>query len=121
MAEAKRAARSRGRKDESDLASVRLTGDRILVRHPEAGERTSRGGLLIPATAQPAPKRCVWGDAAAVGPEVRGVRVGDAVLFLPQAGLEVELGGEEFVLLRERDVQAVTAGEPSDHAPGQYL
>ena len=121
MAEAKRTTRARAKKDEHDLSSVRLTGDRILVHHPEAGERTSRGGLLIPATAQPAPKRCVWGDAVAVGPEVRGVRVGDAVLFLLQSGLEVELGGEELVLLRERDVQAVTAGESADHAPGQYL
>ena len=57
-----------------------------------------------------------------VGPEVRGVRVGDAVLFLPQSGLEIELEGEDFLLLRERDVQAVTAApEAADRQPGQYL
>ncbi|MFM7719071.1 MAG: GroES family chaperonin [Actinomycetota bacterium] len=120
MAEAKRATRSR-RKDAHGLEGVRLTGDRIVVRHPDAGERKSRGGLLIPATAAPAPKRCVWSEAVLVGPEVRGVRVGDAVLYLPQSGLEVELEGEDYLLLRERDVQAVTAPEGGERAPGQYL
>jgi chaperonin GroES len=100
---------------------VRLTADRIVVRHHDAGERTSRGGLLIPATAAPAPKRCVWSDVVLVGPDVRSVKDGDRVLFLPQAGLELELDGEDFLLLRERDIQAVAAAEPGDRAPGQYL
>jgi chaperonin GroES len=101
---------------------VKLTADRIVVRHPDAGERTSRGGLLIPATAAPAPKRCVWSEVVLVGPDVRTVRMGDRVLFLPQAGLELELDGDEYLLLRERDVQAVTApAQPGDRAPGQYL
>lgn len=106
-----------------DVAAVRLTGDRIVVRHPASGERTSRTGLLIPATAAPAPKRCAWSEVVLVGPEVRGARIGDAVLYLPQAGLEVELDGEEYLLLRERDVQAVSSPpeSTSQRQPGQYL
>lgn len=101
---------------------VRLTGDRIVVEHPDNGERKSRGGLLIPATAAPAPKRCMWGEVALVGPDVRAVKAGDRILFLPQAGLEVELNGEEYLLLRERDVQAVASpAEGKDRQPGQYL
>lgn len=101
---------------------VRLTGDRIVVEHPDSGERKSRAGLLIPATATPAPKRCTWSDVVLVGPEVRSAKVGDRILFLPQAGLEVELNGEEFLLLRERDVQAVSASpDGKDRQPGQYL
>jgi chaperonin GroES len=51
------------------------------------------------------------------------VKTGDRVLFLPQAGLEVELDGTEYLLLRERDVQAVAAkGEDGkERQPGQYL
>jgi chaperonin GroES len=104
--------------------SIRLTGDRLVVRTPESGERKTSGGLLIPATAMPAPKRLSWGDVTLVGPEVRVAKTGDRVLFLPSAGLEVELEGEELVLLRERDVQAVSeAGGPNakDRTPGQYL
>jgi chaperonin GroES len=99
-----------------------LTGDRIVVDPPDDGERTSRGGLLIPATAAPAPKRCVWARVVLVGPDVRSVATGDRVLFLPQAGLEVELRDEEYVLLRERDVQAVASAEDaSDRDVGLYL
>jgi chaperonin GroES len=104
--------------------TVRLTGDRLVVRIPGNGERKSAGGLLIPATAMPAPKRLSWGDVTLVGPDVRVPKQGDRVLFLPSAGLEVELDGEDLVLLRERDVQAVTeaaASTAKDRAPGQYL
>src|SRR6476660_9295372 len=104
--------------------SLRLTGDRLVVRTPGSGERTSAGGLLIPATAMPAPKRLAWGDVTLVGPDVRVAKSGDRVLFLPSAGLEVELEGENLVLLRERDVQAVSeagASSAKDRAPGQYL
>ncbi len=108
--------------DTTTASEIRLTGDRVVVEHPDRGERTSRGGLLIPATAQPAPKRCVWAPVRLVGPEVRGVRPGDRILFLPQAGLEIELDGEDHLLLRERDIQAVAAADDADHDPGgQYL
>ncbi len=94
-----------------------------MVRSSENGERTSTGGLLIPATAMPAPRRLMWAEVALVGPDVRVVEPGDRVLFLPQAGLEVELEGQEVLLLRERDVQAVQAHADGgkDHPPGQYL
>lgn len=109
-------------KKKRQAEDVRLTGDRIVVEHPDSGERKSRAGLLIPATAVPAPKRCSWSDVVLVGPEVRSAKVGDRVLFLPQAGLEVELDGEEFLLLRERDVQAVASSpDGKDRQPGQYL
>jgi chaperonin GroES len=102
---------------------VQLTADRIVVRHPDDGERTSRGGLLIPATASPAPRRLIWSEVTLVGPDVRAVKAGDRVLFLPQSGLEVELDGHDFLLLRERDVQAVESppAENGDRAHGQYL
>lgn len=101
---------------------LRLTGDRLVVRTPDDGERKTATGLLIPATAMPAPKRLAWGDVQLVGPDVRVAARGDRVLFLPSAGLEVELEGGDYVLLRERDVQAVSSpGETKDHSPGQYL
>ena len=101
---------------------VRLTGDRLVVRSTDGSERTSTGGLLIPATATPAPKRLSWADVVLVGPDVRVASKGDRVLFLPSSALEVELEGEDLILLRERDVQAVTAADDkTDRPPGQYL
>jgi chaperonin GroES len=101
--------------------SIRLTGDRLVVRTPDDAERRSAGGLLIPATAAPAPRRLAWGDVALVGPDVRVAKEGDRVLFLPSSGLEVELDGDDLVLLRERDVQAVASSPAEDRPPGQYL
>src|ERR1051325_248154 len=99
---------------------MRLTGDRIMVRMPEDRERRSKAGLLIPATAAATHKRCIWSDVVLVGPDTRGVRSGDLVLFIPQSGIEVDVDGEAFLMLRERDVQAV-ASERIDRHAGQYL
>ena len=117
--------RSRTKKTTAISDDVRLTGDRLVVQLPENGERKSASGLLIPATAAPAPKRLAWADVKLVGPDVRVAVQGDRVLFLPSSGLEVELDGQELVLLRERDVQAVSSPPASDartqRASGQYL
>jgi chaperonin GroES len=115
-------ARTTRAKRSTTAPEIQLTGDRLVVRVPENGERRTSGGLLIPATAMPAPKRLSWGDVTLTGPDVRVAKEGDRVLFLPSVGLEVELDGEELVLLRERDVQAV-ASQPAgkDRTPGQYL
>jgi chaperonin GroES len=110
------------RSPSTQAADIRLTGDRIVVGNPEDGERTSRSGLLIPATAAPAPKRCVWGEVLLVGPDVRAAKKGDEILYLPQAGLEVELDGRDCLLLRERDVQAVSSSpDGKERQPGLYL
>ena len=117
--------RARARRSPSIGDDVRLTGDRLVVQVPGNGERKSASGLLIPATAAPAPKRLAWADVRLIGPDVRVAKQGDRVLFLPASGLEVELDGQELVLLRERDVQAVSSPPAperrSDRVPGQYL
>jgi chaperonin GroES len=123
-AKAARSRRPRAKKPPTVGGDVRLTGDRLIVQLPQNGERKSAGGLLIPATAAPAPKRLAWADVTLVGPDVRVAKQGDRVLFLPSSGLEVELDGQELVLLRERDVQAVSsppADRRVDRTPGQYL
>lgn len=100
---------------------MRLTADRILVKVPDESERRSKAGLLIPVTAAHPIRRCVWSDVFLTGPEVRNVKVGDEVLFLPQTGLEVELEGESYLLLRERDVQGISTERHDRPTGGQYL
>jgi chaperonin GroES len=100
--------------------SIRMTADRVLVRKPSEGERSTKAGLLIPATAASVNKRCIWSEVVAVGPNVRAIELGDHVLHLPEGGLEVEIRGEEYILLRERDVHAV-ASDRTDAGTGLYL
>ena len=99
---------------------IKMLHDRILVaQRKEDGDRRSSGGILIPATAQVA-KRLVWGEARGVGPTVRQVKVGDQVLFSPDDQHEVEVHGEDLIILRERDVHAVAA-ERIEESTGLYL
>lgn len=100
---------------------IRLLHDRVLVRPgTDEGERTSTGGILIPATAQVA-RRLTWSRVVAIGPTVRTVEVGDRVLFEPEDRSSIELQGIEYVLLRERDVHAVASSRHADGHTGLYL
>jgi chaperonin GroES len=100
--------------------AIQMLHDRILIKMSGGpGERTSRGGILIPATAEMA-KRLVWGEVAAVGQHVRSVKAGERVLFSPEDQYEVEVGGETYLVLRERDLQAV-ASERARGGTGLYL
>jgi len=95
--------------------------DRILVSlDTERGERHSSGGIVIPATAQMG-RRLEWARVAAVGANVRTVEVGDRVLFDPEDKAEVEVGGQDYVLLRERDLHAVASERLPDGQTGLYL
>ena len=100
--------------------SIRMTADRVLCQpSAEAGERKSRSGILIPATANQS-RRLFWGDVVAAGPTVRSIEQGDRVLFSPDSGFEVEIRGEDYLILRERDVHAV-ASERAGGQTGLYL
>jgi chaperonin GroES len=99
---------------------ITMLSDRVLVQIPQnEGERRSRSGILIPATAQVS-KRLTWAEVVAVGPHVRNIKPGDHVLFNPEDRYEVEVRGDEYLILRERDIHAV-ASERIEDGTGLYL
>lgn len=103
-----------------DQLPIKMLHDRILARQPRGdGERRSSGGIVIPATAQVA-KRLHWGDVLGIGNHVRTVKVGDRVLFSPDDQSEVEVGGEDYLILRERDIHAVAVVDDKE-STGLYL
>ena len=100
---------------------IRMLNDRVLVSNDaDAGERTSGGGILIPATVRMG-RRLTWAVVVAVGPNVRAVKKDDRVLFDPEDRAEVEVKGSTYSLLRERDIHAVAAERLSDGHTGLYL
>lgn len=106
----------------TDKLPIKMLHDRLLVEvDRESGERRSSGGIVIPATADMGARRLVWSKVVAVGPHARAVEAGDNVLFEPQDKAEVEVHGEVYVVLRERDVHAVAADRLGDQATGLYL
>ena len=99
---------------------ITVLADRVLVQMTQTdGERRSRAGILIPATAQVA-RRLAWAEVVATGPHVRSIKPGDQVLFNPEDRYEVEVQGDDYLILRERDIHAV-ASERVDGGTGLYL
>lgn len=90
---------------------VRPLGDRVIVRRIEKEEK--KGGIVIPDTAKEKP---VEGEVLAVGPGARDedgkivpvdLKKGDRVLFGKYAGMDVEVDGEEYLVLREADILGI--------------
>ena len=105
-----------------DKTPIKMLHDRILVEvDRESGERRSSGGIVIPATAAMGARRLAWSRVVAVGPHARSVEAGDKVLFEPEDKAEVEVAGEVYVVMRERDIHAVAAERVGDQATGLYL
>jgi chaperonin GroES len=91
---------------------IRPLHDRIIVKRTPEEEKT-KGGILIPDTAKEKPME---GRIVAVGSgklledgQVRPLEVksGDRVLFVKYSGNEVQIDGEEHLMLREEDILGV--------------
>ena len=92
--------------------NFRPLGDRVLVRRVEEESKT-KGGIIIPDTAKEKPQEAkvvavgsgkVTDEGKLVAPEVKK---GDRVLFGKYSGSEVQIDGEEHLIIREEDVLAV--------------
>ena len=86
--------------------------DRVVVRRIGAEEKT-KGGIIIPDTAQEKPQE---GEVIAIGPGGRDesgklipidVKPGSRVLFGKWSGTEVKLDGEELLIMKESDIMGV--------------
>jgi chaperonin GroES len=91
--------------------------DDFVVVQPSEEETETRTGLIIPASDDAG---CSTGIVTATGPDAQGIEPGDKVLFSPEDRYEVEVRGDEYLILRERDIHAV-ASERNDGATGLYL
>lgn len=92
--------------------SVRPLHDRVFVRRLETEEQP-RGSIIIPDSAKEKPRE---GEVSAVGPgkvnedgsrSPMEVEVGDRILIGTYSGSEIEVDGEDFVVLREDEILAV--------------
>ncbi|MBY0564266.1 MAG: co-chaperone GroES [Hyphomonadaceae bacterium] len=94
------------------MASFRPLHDRVVVKRVKEEEKT-KGGIIIPDTAQEKPQE---GEVIAVGPGARDedgeyikpdVKVGDRVLFGKWSGTEVKIDGEDLLIMKESDIMGV--------------
>lgn len=94
--------------------NIRPLGDRLVVRRLTEEEKTA-GGIIIPDTAKEKPQE---GEVIAVGNgrvldngnvQPLDVKAGDKILFSKYAGTEVNIDGEEWLVVREDDILGVIA------------
>jgi chaperonin GroES len=86
--------------------------DRVVVKRV-VEDTKSKGGIIIPDTAQEKPMQ---GEVVAVGPGGRDesgklvpidVKAGDIVLFGKWSGTEVKIDGTEYLIMKESDIMGV--------------
>jgi chaperonin GroES len=81
--------------------------DRVVIK-PHERETVTSGGIIIPDTAKEKPLR---GKVIAVGQgkkdEPMTVRIGDNVIFSKYGGTEVQIDGNEYMILKESEILAI--------------
>ena len=86
--------------------------DRVVVKRVDEDKKT-KGGIIIPETAQEKPMQ---GEVISVGPGGRDesgklipidVKTGDFVLFGKWSGTEVKLDGKDLLIMKETDIMGV--------------
>lgn len=92
--------------------NLKPLGDRVIVQ-PKAPEEKTKGGIILPDTAQEKPME---GTIVAVGSGriaddgkkiAMELKVGDKILYGKYSGTEVKINDEEFLIMRESDVYAI--------------
>ncbi|GAB2494451.1 MAG: co-chaperone GroES [Cytophagales bacterium] len=87
--------------------NIKPLADRVLVQ-PAAAEEKTASGLYIPDTAKEKPQK---GTVVAVGngkkDEPLTVKVGDTVLYGKYSGTELNVEGQDFLIMRESDIFAI--------------
>ena len=86
-------------------------GDRVVLKQV-AAEETTKSGIVLPGQTKEKPQQA---EVVAVGPGgmVDGkevtmlVSVGDNVIYSKYAGTEVELDGEEYLVVKQNDILAI--------------
>lgn len=81
--------------------------DRVVIK-PEIVEEKTKGGIIIPDTAKEKPQR---GIVHAVGlgkkNEKLTVKINDCVLYGKYSGTEINLNGEDYLIMKESDIYAI--------------
>ncbi|MDZ4850422.1 MAG: co-chaperone GroES [Pirellulaceae bacterium] len=97
-----------------EKAKVKLVplGDRLVVQREVSEEKTA-GGILLPDSAKDKPTRgkiISVGDGRILDDGSRAplqVKAGDKVLFTSYAGEQIEVDGDEYLLMNESEVLAI--------------
>jgi chaperonin GroES len=83
-------------------ANIQPLADYVVATAEEAESKTA-SGLYLPDNAKEKPKTA---KVKAVGPEVKGVKVDDRIIYKSYSSTDVKVGADEYMLIKEEDVLA---------------
>jgi chaperonin GroES len=92
--------------------SIKPLSDRVVVE-PAPADEVSKGGIILPDTAQEKPQ---FGNVVAIGPGKASdtgntiamtVKKGDRILYGKYSGTEIMVDGTEYLIMRESDILAI--------------
>ena len=86
-------------------------GDKVVLKQM-VEEETTKSGIILAGAAKEKPQQA---EVIAVGPGgnidgkevVMQVKVGDKVIYSKYAGTDVELDGEEYIIVKQNDILAI--------------
>jgi chaperonin GroES len=84
------------------MANIQPLADYVVAQAEEAESKTA-SGLYLPDNAKEKPKTA---KVTAVGPDVKGVKVGDRIIMKSYTSTDVKVGSDEYMLVKEEDILA---------------
>lgn len=81
---------------------IKPLADRVVATREEAQTKTA-SGLYLPDNAKEKP---VLAQVQAVGPDVKGIKKGDRILYKEYSTTEIKIDGTEYLIVKEEDILA---------------
>ena len=81
---------------------IKPLADRVVAVREKAASKTA-SGIYLPDGAKEKP---VMATVEAVGPDVKGIKIGDRILYKEYSTTEIKIDGVEYLIVKEEDVLA---------------
>lgn len=81
---------------------IKPLADRVVAVREVAPTKTA-SGIYLPDAAKEKP---VLAEVKAVGPDVKGIKLGDKIVYKEYSTTELTIDGTEYLLVKEEDVLA---------------
>lgn len=83
-------------------APIKPLADRVVAVREEPKTQTA-SGIYLPDNAKEKP---VLAEVKAIGPDVKGVKIGDKIVYKEYSTTELTIDGTEFLIVKEEDILA---------------
>lgn len=81
---------------------IKPLADRVVAVREEAKTQTA-SGIYLPDTAK---ERPVLARVEAIGPDVKGIKKGDRIIYKEYTTTELKIDGTEYLIVKEEDILA---------------